>query len=153
MLPAPRAYGSGHAERGLYSARMAVTRGSRIGHFEIVAALGAGGMGEVYRARDTKLDRDVALKLLPDTFAADPERLRRFEREAKTLASLNFQAKILPDGTIGTPSPVFADADVRVRGFDVSPDGRLLAFTQENSDTQLLTWLSRRCRTCTNGDR
>src|SRR6478672_11076163 len=70
-------------------AGMAVTPGSRVGHFEIVAALGAGGMGEVYRARDTKLDRDVALKLLPDSFAADPERLRRFEREAKTLASLN----------------------------------------------------------------
>src|SRR5262249_13424575 len=68
---------------------MAAAPGSRVGHFEIVAALGAGGMGEVYRARDTKLDRDVALKLLPDSFAADPERRRRFEREAKTLASLN----------------------------------------------------------------
>ena len=68
---------------------MAATPGSRIGYFEIVAPLGAGGMGEVYRARDTKLDRDVALKLLPDHFAADPERLRRFEIEAKTLASLN----------------------------------------------------------------
>jgi Tol biopolymer transport system component len=63
--------------------------GTRFGPYEIVAPLGAGGMGEVYRARDTKLDRDVALKILPDLFAKDPERLARFAREAKTLASLN----------------------------------------------------------------
>src|ERR1044071_6820522 len=73
----------------VYTPAVIATPASRIGYFEIVAPLGAGGMCEVYRARDTKLDRDVALKLLPDTFAADPERLRRFEREAKTLASLN----------------------------------------------------------------
>ena len=54
-----------------------------------LAPLGAGGMGEVYRAPDTQLDRDVAIKLLPEAFAADPERLARFEREAKVLASLN----------------------------------------------------------------
>ena len=63
--------------------------GTRFGPYEIVAPLGAGGMGEVYRARDTKLDRDVAIKILPDLFAKDPERLARFAREAKTLASLN----------------------------------------------------------------
>ncbi len=63
--------------------------GSRLGHYEIVSPLGAGGMGEVYRARDTKLDRDVALKILPESFATDPDRLMRFTREAKTLASLN----------------------------------------------------------------
>ncbi len=68
---------------------MTLTSGSRLGPYEIVAPLGAGGMGEVYRARDTKLDRDVALKILPESFAADPDRLMRFEREAKTLASLN----------------------------------------------------------------
>ncbi len=55
----------------------------------LVSPLGAGGMGEVYRARDTKLDRDVALKILPESFANDPDRLMRFEREAKALASLN----------------------------------------------------------------
>jgi serine/threonine protein kinase len=68
---------------------MAITIGSRLGPYEIIAPLGAGGMGEVYRAHDAKLGRDVAIKILPDVFAADPERLARFEREAKTLAALN----------------------------------------------------------------
>src|SRR5713226_6899938 len=68
---------------------MPVQLGTRLGPYEILAALGAGGMGEVYRARDTKLNRDVALKLLPDAFASDPDRLARFTREAQTLASLN----------------------------------------------------------------
>ena len=54
----------------------------RIGPYEVIAAIGAGGMGEVYRARDTKLGRDVALKVLPDEFTHDPDRLARFEREA-----------------------------------------------------------------------
>jgi serine/threonine-protein kinase len=63
--------------------------GSRIGPYEIIALIGSGGMGEVYRARDTKLERDVAIKILPESFAHDPERLARFEREAKTLASLS----------------------------------------------------------------
>ena len=68
---------------------MSVASGTRIGVYEIQAAIGAGGMGEVYRARDTRLQRDVALKMLPEAFASDPERLARFEREARTLASLN----------------------------------------------------------------
>jgi serine/threonine protein kinase len=68
---------------------VAVIAGTRLGSYEIVAALGAGGMGEVYRARDTKLDRDVAIKVLPDVFVSDPERVARFQREAKTLAALN----------------------------------------------------------------
>ena len=63
--------------------------GKILGHYKILQPLGAGGMGEVYRARDTKLDRDVAIKVLPEDFATDPERLARFEREAKLLASLN----------------------------------------------------------------
>src|SRR5262245_16162043 len=68
---------------------MALAISSRLGPYEIVAAIGAGGMGEVYRATDTNLGRDVAIKVLPEAFAQDPERVARFEREAKTLASLN----------------------------------------------------------------
>ena len=68
---------------------MSLASGSRLGAYEIVALLGAGGMGEVYRARDTKLNREVAVKALPDAFANDAERLARFTREAQTLAALN----------------------------------------------------------------
>src|SRR5687767_7888303 len=68
---------------------MTLTPGARLGLYEIVSPIGAGAMGEVYRARDTKLGRDVAIKVLPELFASDPERLARFEREATTLASLN----------------------------------------------------------------
>jgi Tol biopolymer transport system component len=68
---------------------MAMTPGTRLGPYEIVSAIGAGGMGEVYRARDRKLNRDVALKVLPEALAADPDRLARFQREAQVLASLN----------------------------------------------------------------
>src|SRR5712692_1494719 len=68
---------------------MALTSGTKLGPYEIVAPLGAGGMGEVYRARDTKLGRHVALKLLPPLFTADADRVARFEREARLLASLN----------------------------------------------------------------
>ena len=63
--------------------------GHRVGGFDVGPLLGAGGMGEVYRARDTRLDRDVAIKILPEAFAHDAERVARFQREAKTLASLN----------------------------------------------------------------
>ena len=68
---------------------MALSPGTRLGPYEIISAIGAGGMGEVYRARDTKLGRDVAIKVLPDAFATDAERLARFRREAQVLASLN----------------------------------------------------------------
>jgi serine/threonine-protein kinase len=68
---------------------MTLAAGQRIGVYEVSGSLGAGGMGEVYRARDTRLGRDVALKILPELFASDPERLARFEREAQVLASLN----------------------------------------------------------------
>ncbi len=63
--------------------------GSRLGPSSVTAKIGEGGMGEVYRARDTKLDRDVALKVLPEAFTQDPDRLARFERKAKVLARLN----------------------------------------------------------------
>ena len=68
---------------------MPLSPGARVGSYEITAAIGAGGMGEVYRARDTKLQRDVAIKVLPAGFAADPDRVARFGREAQVLASLN----------------------------------------------------------------
>jgi serine/threonine protein kinase len=68
---------------------LAFAPGTRLGVYEIVAQIGEGGMGVVYRARDTKLNRDVALKVLPDLFASDADRLARFTREAQTLASLN----------------------------------------------------------------
>jgi serine/threonine-protein kinase len=68
---------------------VALSAGARLGSYEILTPIGAGGMGEVFRARDTKLDRDVAIKVLPEAFLADPERVNRFQREAKTLAALN----------------------------------------------------------------
>ena len=68
---------------------MPLSSGTRLDFYEVTGKLGEGAMGEVYRARDTTLDRDVALKVLPEAFTADPERLARFQREAKVLASLN----------------------------------------------------------------
>ena len=68
---------------------MSLAVGIRLGPYEVVSALGAGGMGEVYRAHDTRLGRDVAIKVLPPAFAADPDWLRRFEQEARAIAALN----------------------------------------------------------------
>jgi serine/threonine-protein kinase len=98
--------------------------GATLAHYRILSALGAGGMGEVYRATDTRLGREVALKLLPAAFAADPERLARFEREARLLASLNhpgiahlygFESASAPDG-----SSVYALAMELVEGEDLA---------------------------------
>ena len=68
---------------------MSLASGFKIGAYEVVSAIGAGGMGEVYKARDTRLNRSVAIKVLPDLVATDPERAARFEREAQVLAALN----------------------------------------------------------------
>ena len=68
---------------------MPLVPGTKLGPYEIVGPLGAGGMGEVYRARDTRLDRTVAIKILPAHFSSDPARKQRFEREARTISSLN----------------------------------------------------------------
>ena len=67
---------------------MSLASGTKLGPYDVVAPLGAGGMGEVYRARDTRLDRDVAIKVLPPGFANEPDRISRFEREAKAIAAL-----------------------------------------------------------------
>ena len=68
---------------------MALTSGTKLGPYEILSPLGAGGMGEVYRARDTRLDRTVAIKILPEHLSHNPEAKQRFEREARTISSLN----------------------------------------------------------------
>src|SRR5664279_4085518 len=79
---------------------MTLTPGSKLGPYEILSPLGAGGMGEVYRAKDTRLGRDVALKILPESFARETDRLRRFEQEARAVAALN-HANILAIHDIG----------------------------------------------------
>jgi serine/threonine protein kinase len=76
-------------DRGKLFPLLSLSIGARVGVYEILAPLGAGGMGEVYRARDTTLGRNVAIKILPDAFSNDSERVARFEREARTLAALN----------------------------------------------------------------
>jgi serine/threonine protein kinase len=68
---------------------MSLTEGETLGSYQVLGLLGAGGMGEVYRARDAKLKRDVAIKILPETFSQNPERVARLQREAEVLASLN----------------------------------------------------------------
>jgi serine/threonine protein kinase len=75
---------------------MGIIIGQRLGSFEVLSLLGRGGQGEVYRVRDTQLQRDVALKLLPDALASDPERLARFQREAQVLASLDYVSYCTP---------------------------------------------------------
>jgi serine/threonine protein kinase len=80
---------------------MALTSGTKIGPYEIVSSLGAGGMGEVYRATDIRLGRDVAIKVLPEGLARDAKRLRRFETEARAVAALN-HPNILSIHDIGT---------------------------------------------------
>src|SRR5262245_49323210 len=92
MLMTARADGLSVCASRIPAARprfMSLLPSSRIGQYEILGPLGAGGMGEVYRARDPKLAREVAIKILPAAVSADPERLARFEREARMLASLN----------------------------------------------------------------
>jgi eukaryotic-like serine/threonine-protein kinase len=90
---------------------MALSAGTRLGPYEILAPLGAGGMGEVYTARDTRLDRTVAVKVLPPDVPADPKRRARFEREARTVATLQHPSICtIHDVGVATPSTCSASA-------------------------------------------
>jgi predicted ATPase len=113
-------WNSVNAEPGIRMAkegpsRMALAVGSRLGPYEIVSPLGAGGMGEVYRARDTRLDRDVAIKVLPERLAADRERLTRFEREARSASALN-HPNVVTIYDVGEEGSVFYIAMELVEG-------------------------------------
>jgi serine/threonine protein kinase len=99
---------------------MTLSAGARLGPYQIVASIGAGGMGEVYRARDTSLNRDVAVKILPDVFAADPDRLARFTREAQTLAALNHPNVAQIYGLVETGGATRALVMELVEGEDLS---------------------------------
>jgi hypothetical protein len=103
-----------------------IASGTRLGPYEILSPLGAGGMGEVYRAKDTKLGRDVAIKVLPEEFLEGEDRKARFEQEARLLAALNhpgIAASYVQDIAGGKPRP--ATPEGTSQGF-VSPDGRLI---------------------------
>ncbi len=91
---------------------MALTPGTRLGPYSVTAKIGEGGMGEVYQARDTKLDRDVALKVLPEAFTSDPDRLARFQREAEVLAGL------LTDNRRCAPTSVHVRRNPRSQSLD-----------------------------------
>ncbi len=105
---------------------MALTPGTRLGVYEVLVQIGEGGMGQVFRARDTRLNRDVALKVLPDSFANDADRLARFTREAQTLAALNHPNIAAIYGLEEGPSAGSGQAGVRalvmelVEGEDLS---------------------------------
>jgi Tol biopolymer transport system component/predicted Ser/Thr protein kinase len=117
---------------------MAITTGTRIGPYEIVALLGAGGMGEVYRARDERLSRDVAIKVLPPSFISDPDRMRRFEQEARAAGQINHPGimAVYDVGTFeGTPYIVseYIEGETLRQALDAAPipAGRALELTTE----------------------
>lgn len=146
---------------------MSLPIGTRVGPYEVTAPIGAGGMGEVFRARDPRLDRDVALKILPAGFSLDPERLARFEREAKTLAALNhpniaaihgLEDARLDDGTVSralmavslspgpsgsaraaVPTRLFQIDPRLFRSFDVAADGQRFLVNIANPDAVVRT--------------
>ena len=94
---------------------MSLSEGTRLGPYEVLGQLGAGGMGEVYRARDSRLDRDVAIKVLPEHLADDPAALSRFEREAKAVAAIS-HPNILAIHDFGTEGGVTSATDGAVTG-------------------------------------
>ena len=127
---------------------MAITPGTRLGPYEVTAQIGVGGMGEVYRATDTNLARQVAIKVLPEAVAADADRLARFDREAKTLASLNHPniAAIYGLERSGATTALVmelvegryytGDTSYVTRHYDVSPDGQRFLMIKESGTGQ-----------------
>ena len=121
---------------------MTLSDGTRLGPYEVTGQIGAGGMGEVFRARDTKLKRDVALKVLPASFAADADRLARFQREAEILAALNLRtmrAVVEPGDSFRfrTPGALFPTSNYVVPDnapgrFTVSADGERVLLMRLN---------------------
>ena len=105
---------------------MPLATGTRLGPYEVLTRIGAGGMGEVYKARDTKLGRMVALKILPEAFARDPDRLQRFEREARALAVLNHP-------NIAQVFGFEQSADVRAIAMELVEGASLDGFVPEHS--------------------
>jgi serine/threonine protein kinase len=114
---------------------MPIAPGSKLGPYEILAAIGAGGMGEVYRAHDTRLGRDVAVKILPETFASDADRLRRFNQEARVVASLASGRR--------APMRDLAPADrsgvTDVKRVSISADGKWYAYEFARDVSTLFT--------------
>jgi serine/threonine protein kinase len=104
---------------------MTLAAGSRLGPYEILAPLGAGGMGEVYRARDTRLGREVAIKVLPEEFSADPARLQRFEQEARSASALNHPNIVTVHDILQTPA---SEGNA-----SFSRDGRWIAYQSDQS--------------------
>jgi serine/threonine protein kinase len=98
---------------------MSLSPGVRVGVYEVISLLGEGGMGQVYRARDARFGREVALKVLPDAFALDADRLARFQREAQVLASLNHQNIGSIHGLEETPSTGSGQAAIRTLVLDL----------------------------------
>jgi serine/threonine protein kinase len=123
---------------------LTVAPGTRLGPYEIVSPLGAGGMGEVYRARDTKLDRDVAVKVLPADLAKDPEALSRLEREARAVAQLSHPNRLerldLASGRrilIREVAPADRTGVVRILGAALTDDTKSYAYSYFRMTSQL----------------
>ena len=103
---------------------MALEVGSTIAHYSVDALIGEGGMGQVYQATDTKLNRQVALKILPEAFASDPDRLARFQREAQVLASLNHPRRVAGGRTLRACNHASSRHLQRARSAAISRAGR-----------------------------
>jgi len=120
---------------------MSLSAGTRLGPYEVLATLGAGGMGEVYRARDVRLGREVAVKVLPETFGRDPERRQRFEREARAASGLS-SPHIVTVFDVGQENGVCFMVTELVEGTDL----RTLAGSRRYGSRSPSTWFLRLAR-------